>query len=604
MMKLLKTKSPIKRWASFGKLFTEKWFLLISVSLLIAFGIIAYYSLFIRGRGLSYVYEISPLSGQNNRLHVNLNMQKVRKNEHLKLYKGDIPCSDIKCRSAETGEKMDFDVKDDFIEIITGNDKSILVEYNVSLGQLDKHGHRGGAYSDMVTFDGDGVLILPQYAFSTEESEIKRNVGRITIHYDIPKDWVSVVPYSKQTGDELFSQLVKPTWADIYDLRKSCFAFGKFRKYSYEQGEGKLQVLIDPAYKGNYSQEVEDGLNSIYKYYAGLFESEINFSILLLREDLKDGSYIISGSSTQTCGSSFQPGKARDWQLMGHRMFHAFFDTAVRETTFHTPPQLWFYEGMATYYENMSMNSLPAGIRQKTGLDKNEEFLMLYKQYLYMRLKDKYFFSVVPMEEEKYSSFKGITEFLHYTEAPLMIKALDDMGYSKYGEHDRILKYILKHGKKGNLLLEELVKYAAGDGYKTFESKFMYNNELLPLWYLGDGKKEDTRRTIQSLKEIEYTQWTWFRLLDPEYPLDSPETEGLSELTGQAEKTSVHFASEDVEKNVKKLSPAVYSLLKQYYLRADVCGADTNNKMLRYELLGKKENLDKWALYKKGLKKD
>lgn len=600
-MMLLKVRKQINLFSKKSFLINNRRITALVISIIILL-LAATYLVFFRHRPCIFEYTIKPVSNFEE-IQVIISIQKIKPNEIFELYKGDIKYLEAKCYDYKSN-KIEFNEKGNLVEIHNENESSIRFTYTIKLGQLDKHGHRGGLYTDLLTFDGGEVLILPADAFSIDQKDIKVSVGKISIGYDIPKNWVSIVPFSKVTGleNKTITELSYPAWSDIYDLGKSCFAFGKFKKYSYENGNGMLEVFIDSANNFSYTDEVRGGLNSIYKYYANLFGRDINFSILLLRKDVNDGLYIIGGSSTQTLGATFDPDKARDWQLMGHRFFHAFFDTAVRRTTFHDAPQLWFYEGLATYYENMSMSSLPSSIRERVGLDVSEDFLTLFKQYLYMREKDKYFFSFTPMDEEKFKNYKGITEFLHYTQAPLVIKAIDDIGYLKYGEHDRLLKYILSNSEKQDLGLNELIQYAIGDESNSFINTYMNTNELLPMWYLGDGKVENTQKTLQGLNDIEYSQWTWFRLLDAEYPLDTLSDKGLQILSHEAVEAGVHFAPEVTETEIKKLSPMLYALLQQYALRAKVCGIDIDDKMLRYELIGNEVNLEKWKVFKGKLK--
>ncbi|HEX2926583.1 MAG TPA: hypothetical protein VHP38_10060 [Ruminiclostridium sp.] len=534
--RLLKVRNPNRIAFNLNRLVAKRSRRIVTAVLLLTIVVSTLCLLIFGHKAGTYDYTVTPLQDGDNAIQVTVNIKNAGKNTELKLYKSGIDFYDAGCLNADTNGKVAFKEKGDFIIIDPGKHDNLKFSYKAKLGKLDKHGHTGGAYGDMLAFDGEEAFILPEYAFSTGDNEIKKHVAGISVHYNVPKDWASVIPFSKTADNQKYSQLSKPTWADIYDFTKSCFAFGKFKQYTYPQGSGTLQVLVDPASGLAYTKEVEEGLRSIYKYYSDLFGSTINFSILILRKDLKDNSYIIGGASTQTCGSTFDPDVARDWQLMGHRFFHAFFDTSVREATFHSPPQLWFYEGMATYYENMSMDNLPESIRRKTGLASNNGFLTLFKQYLYMRLKDKNLYSVAPMNEEKVSGYRGITEFLHYTEAPLVIKAIDDIGYSEYGQHDRLLNYIFSNRGKKDLSLDELIRYAIGNQAQSFSDSYLYSNALLPLWYLGQNADDDPGETMQSLKDIEYTQWTWFRLEDPEYPLDNISDKGLSQLNAQAEK--------------------------------------------------------------------
>lgn len=320
--------------------------------ILLLLSVLAVCFLLIGNRPYELEYSIRTYSATEKEIQVDLNVSKLHYRDKLDLYKGGVKDSNAECYDYKSS-RIPFQEKDDIVEIDCRNLNSIKFSYRVKLGSIEKHGHSGGVYDDLLVFDGEHALVLPEVAFDPKDSEVEKNIGKIAISYNVPDDWTCVIPFPKDLGKKRArpeTLLSNPTWSDIYDLTKACYAFGRFRKYKIRKDNGSLDLFVDPAYKPDITDEVKQGTNSLYEYYNGLFDGEAPaLSVVLLRKDNSDGQYISCGES-KTSGSTFDPGIARDWELMGHRFFHSFFDSTVRTPVFHYAPRVWFNEGMATYY--------------------------------------------------------------------------------------------------------------------------------------------------------------------------------------------------------------------------------------------------------------
>jgi hypothetical protein len=330
--------------------------------------------------------------------------------DYLELAKGTLKSSGLTCRD-DAGRKLEFVEDEDLIKIAVDHARKIVVSYRVKVGEPGKHGYRGQIYDDLLTFDGEQFLLLPLSAYSGNDQEIRKSMKRISISCDIPGDWSSVVPFGRVQAAETtgsFSDVTSPTWSQIYDLMKSGYTFGKLEKKTFHKKQGLFTIYIDPAAKDFFTDEAKQGLNALYDYYAGVFGYDIpRFSLVLLRKDPQNHFYLMGGSGVQNLATTFDPANPRDWELMGHRFCHAFFDSRITSTKFHEAPQLWFYEGLVTYYENMSMSSLPEKIRNKRGFDSSKSFLALFRRYLYMRLKEPYLLAFAPMNEKAIAQSSG-----------------------------------------------------------------------------------------------------------------------------------------------------------------------------------------------------
>ena len=347
-----------------------------------------------------------------------------------------------------------------------------------------------------------------------------------------------------------------------------------------------------------YSPETLEGINSLYEYYSNVFGYAVpRLDIVLLRKDSEDRQYIMGGSGFQIIGSTFNPELARDWQLLGHRMFHAFFDYKVDSTKFHMAPQLWFYEGLTTYYENTAMDQLPKALLSKLQINSQEGLVSLFRRYTYMYLKDPNLFKITPMKEANISSSAQI-EFLHYTQAPLIVKAMEDISYSNNKEHDRILRYIVNNYQKDGLELKNIFEYAVGgESVIGFAKNYLFGDNILPLWYLANNIEENSETVISQLNEFEYLLWTWFKSEDIDFTNEILTSDKLYVLTSKAEYENVYFAQQETEEKVKGVSKTVYDLLKQYALRAKVCGVEYDGNQ-RDRLFNNTDNVEKWEEYK------
>lgn len=564
------------------------------VTLIILFCIvivfIAYNYYFLRAYDLKY--NIKVYSNKDKQLFVSLNINNLnyKQRKELQLFKSDILMNKLNVEDGH-GNKINYTDNNKVIDIKNIDSSSIKISYLAYLGNPEKHGHRDEIYNDMLTFDGSSVILFPSIVYSGDDIDLHRSINSVSVNIDknsIANDNItSIMPIK--------GILTKPSWFDFLNLRMSSYTIGKFDKYTFKKRNTAFNVYVDKQNKNNLSNEDIKGLNSLYDYYVRLFRNPLkDFSLIILRNDVNDNQPVIGGVGSSNIASSFNPKDIREWQLMGHRMFHSFFDSNVMIKNLHFPPQLWFYEGLATYYENLSMNNLPEEIKNKVGVNVDKSFSELFKRYVYMRLKDPYLYTMAPMTEEKITS-PGKIEFLHYTQAPLIIKTLEDEAYSKTKKKDNIIDYILVHKDGKDVDINNIINYLLKDDSKKFTENYLYDDQIVPLWYLSTNN-ENQDDIVRQLNDFEYTLWTWFRLEIKDFPQDKASIDKLDRLSEIALKENIHFASDDIEKNVNKLSPTVYKLLKVYALRAKVCNVDFLDPLLRFKL-NEKGNLDKWTSY-------
>ncbi|MBC8061399.1 MAG: hypothetical protein H7Y18_12150, partial [Clostridiaceae bacterium] len=318
---------------------------------------------------------------------------------------------------------------------------------------------------------------------------------------------------------------------------------------------------------------------------------------VMLRKDDEKEKYIIGGSSTKNMVSTFDTERARDWQLFSHRLFHSFFESKITATKYHEPPVLNFYEGLATYYENISMKSLPESIKNRLNIFPDKKMADLFERYTYMRFKNSLTLSLAPLSEIQILSSPAKIEFLHYTQAPLLVKHLEDLAAEKTGKEDNIIRYIVDHKEDNTVTPDKLANKLLDKNGVDFIARYMSKDELLPLWNLS-SIGEENKEVIQRLNIFEYDMYTWFYQENSLYIYDVLDTDKLLKLSHEADKEGLHFADTKTEASVKTMSPTVYNLLKEYMLRAKVCSVDVKANHAREDLLSNKSNVDKWNAFK------
>lgn len=427
------------------------------------------------------------------------------------------------------------------------------------------------------------------------------NIKKITVQCMVPSVWDAIIPYPKKNVKDI-TEVINPTWTSLYEIRKSSFTFGKFEKDEHISGKSGYTVYLDTAAKKYYTEDAKKGIESLYKYYSKLFNYNLeNFAIVLLRKDEVNQDYIISGSSTKNLVSTFDPEVARDWQLMGHRLFHSFFESEITATKYHEPPVLNFYEGLATYYENISMKNLPENIKNRLNIFPDNEMAELFERYTYMKLKNPLNLSLIPNLESEISSSPAKIEFLHYTQAPLIVKYLEDLAAKKTGTQDNIINYIVENKDDNSINIEKIVNSLLGKDGTTFIGKYISGDVVVPLWELTSSGAEN-KEVIEKLNIFEYNMYTWFYQENTLYIYDVLDTNKLLKLSQEADKQGLHFADAITEANVKNMSPTVYNLLKEYMLRAKVCSVNLKDKYSREALLTNKDNLKIWNDFKNNFK--
>lgn len=553
-------------------------------------------------RKIELEYTVKPYSIDDKMLNVNVRVKPLKStSKTFVLVKGSMLTSDEKCTD-DLNRNVNFKSENGIIVIdkLSDGAKHFNYSYNVTIGRSGKHGDNGQAYKDLLTFAGESVLALPLRALNYDSPK-EDIVSKITVQCSIPDSWEAIIPFAKKSAKAV-TEIENPSWLDLYELRQATFTFGSFEKDIHTDSSGKgYTVYIDPEAKKYYDLNAKKGIESLYNYYSKLFSYELdNYSMVILRKDNEN--YIIGGLSTQNLASTFNPEVKRDWQLLSHRLFHSFFESKIHSDRYLKAPILGLYEGLATYYENISLGNLPENIRTSLDISPKAELSYLFERYAYMRLKDAKNLSLIPLNEAQLQQSPGRIEFLHYTQMPLTVSYLEDLINEKSGGSNNILNYIIKNSGDNSITVEKIVGNLLGKDSNDFESKYLNGDELLPLWSTIANKNENDQAVINRLNQYELEIYSWFQLENQLYQYDIINKSDLMKLAQEADKKGAKFADKTMEESVKNSSPTIYNMLKEFALRAKVCSVDYSDPFLREKLLTSENNLNKWDTFKKSLK--
>lgn len=521
----------------------------------------------------SYTFQVGPGTGGKQSVSVTLTVKAswFCRVKNVPLYVGSKDIRFVSCKDAKNHPQSTA-TDNGLLAVPVSRGGSTVLTYYANLADAGKHGLQGYAGANYTVFSGDEVLLLPQAYYSMDEKSLRKTMGAIELKFSFPVSWRKIIPRNV---------IKAPGWSSLYNLTQDAFAFGDFEDLIGGKDKDGLHVYL---LKNNKKTDAE-AFEKLYAYYTGLFHSEPHSYRIVLLPGSGTDTGVIGGAGTDTVASTFDPASLRDWQLLAHRMFHAFFDSAAPSAALHTAPNLWFYEGLATYYENVSMGALPEPLRKKLNVNVNREFTLLFNRYLYMRIKDPFTYGFAPMEEDKLTS-AGMTEFLHYTAAPLIVKELEDTSAARGNPPDALLKFCVKsasHTASGSFATAAVNSLLAGSA-PGFLSDYMQNPGIPPLWNLKSYEPSSVD-ILNGLNDMETTMGSWFQLENDKYPVDLATQSQLQKAVSAAKKSSVSFLPADVSIRLQDYSFYIYALLNDYYTRAQQKGLSFNDPNLRFELL-------------------
>ena len=497
------------------------------------------------------------------------------KTKEAMLLLGDKEVIIVACANAAGRPTGDPLLDSGVLYIQTRRGSKTYLTYTAEVATPGKHGNRGGISDNYAVFDGEQALLLPVgfYNYGPGSDQVIQ-MGEISFSFILQDGWEQIT--SRPSVKD-------PRWADIYAVTQDAFVFGKFTKIPDTATGLEAFVLSDA---DSVSRETLDGFNSLYTYYSKLFGVSPNlYSIVTLPKPGVDTPQIIGGAGVGSVAASFDPDLPRDWQLLSHRMFHAFFDSAAPFASFHMATNTWFYEGMATYYENMSMDALPESLKTKLDVNVNRKMALLFNDYLYMRVKDPTVFGFPPMREEDLAA-QGAIEFLHYTTAPLLVKFLEDTAREKGNPPDAVLRFCVDNGSTFDerfVAFDAAMELLGEDAAQEYCETYLLSIGVPPLWDLKQYQPSD-EIILDELNNIEYVIGTWFKNNDETYHIYTVTYDQLKKAMENLDEQRALFLSVNTSLKLEDYCLPLYALLNDYFYRAKEKGISYDDPDLRQKM--------------------
>ncbi|MCL2152092.1 MAG: hypothetical protein FWH57_05085 [Oscillospiraceae bacterium] len=524
---------------------------------------------------MSYDYVVSLADGSPGpgglpgalRVNMTISSPFFRKLDSAFIYLGDKDVNVLGCFD-ERGRSKETFLADGVIAAPVPRAGKTTIVYDVPVGLPTKHGNRGAISEDYIVFDGDQAFLLPALFYRYDDVGIRRSVASMSFSFDFPYEFTEIIPYDR---------IDSPGWCDINSLSKDAFVFGRFSNIL--ETEDGLSVYA-PTTGSELMETI--GFSELFAYYADLFESKPpKYSVVLLPSDDPEGR-VIGGAGTAVTAASFDNSLLRDWQLLSHRMFHAFYDTAAPYVNTHIPPNLWFNEGLSTYYENMAVGALPEPLKSRIGVDVDRQFALIFDQYLYMRIKDPSVYTFAAMDEEQIES-DALTEFLHYTMAPLIVKLFIDEATALGAPPEALLKFCLADETSHITSLWAAVELLK-DKSQYFCEAYMLGTSIPPLWSLKQYQPS-SREVLDALNDIEVILESWWKLEDNSYRVHIVSEKQLAEAISDVDENNIIFLPPEMAGLIRDYCPQVYAILHDYYRQAQDKGIEFGDEDMRSKLL-------------------
>lgn len=433
---------------------------------------------------INFSLDINSLD--NSLLDIKVFISDIPKMDVLHIFRGKSKISNLKCFVPMNDDKQ-------FLHFNINGKSSLMLEYNAKLSNLAKHGHFGFMNKDFISFAGEQVFILPFEALNLGSSNSNFEF-EITVEYRFPAYESFIIPF--ENNKKTF--LTTSNWGEMFEFLKSSYTFHNF-EYSYSKDNLSIN-----AKENILNSELIEDLTSIYNYYSDLFKIKIPITLTLLSKN--DDIGIFAGSSRSSITANFCPETKRDYELLAHRLFHAFMDTKLNNVVFHMPPNLWITEGLATYYEHKSLEFMSEKTKQKLQISFEKSFGKLYRIYLYSITKNEKLYNFPPLYEGSLTSL-ALIEYLHYTKAPLLIKFFEENG--SFSNENNFINYLLSLESLENFEQPDMFKAILKEKTNEFAVDYIFGAKQLPI----DFDISETTEVVRAeLTEFENTMATWFNL--------------------------------------------------------------------------------------------
>ena len=544
--------------------------------------------------GVSYTVEPTDIESKIVSVSIELTPDKLSPDRMFYLDIGEVEASEPVCTDAD-GTEIALNNLGSAWEIgpVSEDCESVVFQYDVKLGentgvdfQVD-----GDLYEDLLAFQGKKVLMMPLFD-SNNLTHMEKYISSVSFQLAGGSDWNAIIPFAPANSPEKSFQLERPTWYDYYDLINSSYCFGSFEPLNLSSGGENAVFYLDSAIRESAELSDLSMVISFYNYYTGVFGSNLDKPVVLLRTNEDGESTILSGVGGQSAAISLSMYTPDACQTMSRTLYHAFFDSKVHARNLHYQPNEWLYRGLGDRYVNASAEALPQELKDLYGIQVQDDLNTRYMKYLFISLKDPVMASL--SSDMEGSMAAGQEDFYFNVKVPLILETIESFTSQK--QENALLHYLMEQPQRQDVNISRLMQDLLGDNEEMVCAYFSGTSFIPNYWNLS-AQNWSAEDTVNLLAGYEDTLSTLFDQQYVLYPYDPVFLIKTDRLNQEIEERDLSFATPEVEQLVKDYSETLYLLLMQNALRADLCGIDDPGAAGVKTELNSQENGQIWADY-------
>lgn len=544
--------------------------------------------------GVSYTVEPTDIESKIVSVSIELTPDKLSPDRMFYLDIGEVEASEPVCTDAD-GTEIALNNLGSAWEIgpVSEDCESVVFQYDVKLGentgvdfQVD-----GDLYEDLLAFQGKKVLMMPLFD-SNNLTHMEKYISSVSFQLAGGSDWNAIIPFAPANSSEKFFQLERPTWYDYYDLINSSYCFGSFEPLNLSSGGENAVFYLDSAIRESAELSDLSMVISFYNYYTGVFGSNLDKPVVLLRTNEDGESTILSGVGGQSAAISLSMYTPDACQTMSRTLYHAFFDSKVHARNLHYQPNEWLYRGLGDRYVNASAEALPQELKDLYGIQVQDDLNTRYMKYLFISLKDPVMASL--SSDMEGSMAAGQEDFYFNVKVPLILETIESFTSQK--QENALLHYLMEQPQRQDVNISRLMQDLLGGNEEMVRAYFSGTSFIPNYWNLS-AQNWSAEDTVNLLAGYEDTLSTLFDQQYVLYPYDPVFLIKTDRLYQEIEERDLSFATPEVEQLVKDYSETLYLLLMQNALRADLCGIDDPGAAGVKTELNSQENGQIWADY-------
>lgn len=544
--------------------------------------------------GVSYTVEPTDIESKIVSVSIELTPDKLSPDRMFYLDIGEVEASEPVCTDAD-GTEIALNNLGSAWEIgpVSEDCESVVFQYDVKLGentgvdfQVD-----GDLYEDLLAFQGKKVLMMPLFD-SNNLTHMEKYISSVSFQLAGGSDWNAIIPFAPANSPEKSFQLERPTWYDYYDLINSSYCFGSFEPLNLSSGGENAVFYLDSAIRESAELSDLSMVISFYNYYTGVFGSNLDKPVVLLRTNEDGESTILSGVGGQSAAISLSMYTPDACQTMSRTLYHAFFDSKVHACNLHYQPNEWLYRGLGDRYVNASAEALPQELKDLYGIQVQDDLNTRYMKYLFISLKDPVMASL--SSDMEGSMAAGQEDFYFNVKVPLILETIESFTSQK--QENALLHYLMEQPQRQDVNISRLMQDLLGDNEEMVRAYFSGTSFIPNYWNLS-AQNWSAEDTVNLLAGYEDTLSTLFDQQYVLYPYDPVFLIKTDRLYQEIEERDLSFATPEVEQLVKDYSETLYLLLMQNALRADLCGIDDPGAAGVKTELNSQENGQIWADY-------